>query len=61
MLSILVKSIKTLLSRKKGGPSVNLDTFMATPEHVRELYDHYGTDADVCVGERMMTFFPFTN
>ena len=42
-----------------GRPSINLDTFMAASEHVRELYDHYGTDADVCVGERMMTFFPF--
>ena len=38
-------------------PSVNLDTFMATPEHVRELFTHYGQDADVCVVEGMMGLF----
>lgn len=38
-------------------PSVNLDTFMATPEHVRELFTHYGQDADVCVIEGMMGLF----
>lgn len=38
-------------------PSVNLDTFMATPEHVRELYGRYGSDADVCVVEGMMGLF----
>ena len=25
-------------------PSINLDTFMATPEHIRELFVHYGAD-----------------
>ena len=38
-------------------PSINLDTFMATPEHVRELFEHYGADADVCVVEGMMGLF----
>ena len=38
-------------------PSINLDTFMATPEHVRELFAHYGQDADVCIVEGMMGFF----
>ncbi len=38
-------------------PSVNLDTFMATPEHVRELFAHYGQDADICVVEGMMGLF----
>ena len=38
-------------------PSVNLDTFMATPEHVRELFTHYGQDADICVVEGMMGLF----
>ena len=38
-------------------PSINLDTFMATPEHVRELFAHYGTDADVCIVEGMMGLF----
>ena len=40
-----------------GRPSINLDTFMATPEHVRELFAHYGNDADVCIVEGMMGLF----
>ena len=40
-----------------GRPSVNLDTFMATEEHVRQLFAHYGADADVCVVEGMMGLF----
>lgn len=40
-----------------GRPSINLDTFMATDEHVRELYDHYGKDADVRIVEGMMGLF----
>ena len=40
-----------------GRPSINLDTFMATPEHVRELFVHYGEDADVCIVEGMMGLF----
>lgn len=40
-----------------GRPSINLDTFMATPEHVQELFAHYGASADVCVVEGMMGLF----
>ena len=40
-----------------GRPSINLDTFMATPAHVRELFAHYGEDADVCIVEGMMGLF----
>ena len=40
-----------------GRPSINLDTFMATPNHVRQLFAHYGADADVCVVEGMMGLF----
>ena len=40
-----------------GRPSINLDTFMATKEHVRELFARYGKDADVCVVEGMMGLF----
>jgi cobyrinic acid a,c-diamide synthase len=40
-----------------GRPSINLDTFMATPEHVRQIYAHYGEDADICVVEGMMGLF----
>jgi len=40
-----------------GRPSVNLDTFMATPDHVRELFHRYGDDADVRIVEGMMGLF----
>ena len=40
-----------------GRPSINLDTFMATPEHVRELFRKYGADADICIVEGMMGLF----
>ena len=40
-----------------GRPSINLDTFMASPEHVSALFAHYGATADVCVVEGMMGFF----
>ena len=40
-----------------GRPSINLDTFMATPEHVRELFHRYGDDADISVVEGMMGLF----
>lgn len=40
-----------------GRPSINLDTFMASTEHVRELYNRYGSDADVCIVEGMMGLF----
>lgn len=38
-------------------PSINLDTFMASPEHVRRLYAHYAEGADACVVEGMMGLF----
>jgi len=37
-------------------PSINLDTFMSTPEHVRELFLRYGKDS-VCIVEGMMGLF----
>ena len=40
-----------------GRPSVNLDTFMITPAHVRALFAHYGTDADICIVEGMMGLY----
>jgi cobyrinic acid a,c-diamide synthase len=40
-----------------GRPSINLDTFMASKEHVRELFAHYGADADICIVEGMMGLF----
>ena len=40
-----------------GRPSINLDTFMASKEHVKELFAHYGADADMCIVEGMMGLF----
>ena len=40
-----------------GRPSINLDTFMASPAHVRALFSRYGGGADVCVVEGMMGLF----
>ena len=40
-----------------GHPSVNLDTFMTTPAHVRALFTHYGADADICIVEGMMGLY----
>ena len=40
-----------------GRPSINLDTFMASAEHVRTLFAHYGADADVGIVEGMMGLF----
>lgn len=40
-----------------GRPSINLDTFMASGEHVRELYARHAVDADVCIAEGMMGMF----
>jgi len=40
-----------------GRPSINLDTFMASADHVRELFVRYGKDADVCIVEGMMGLF----
>ena len=40
-----------------GRPSINLDTFMATPAHVSQLFAHYGADADICIVEGMMGLF----
>ena len=38
-------------------PSVNLDLFMASEEHVRRLYARYAVGADACVVEGMMGMF----
>ena len=40
-----------------GRPSINLDTFMAPKEHVKDLFHDYGADADVCIVEGMMGLF----
>ena len=40
-----------------GRESVNLDTFLASPRHVREIYSRYASDADICVTEGVMGLF----
>ena len=40
-----------------GNVSVNLDTWLASEEHVRSLYHSYGKDADVCVVEGVMGLY----
>ena len=40
-----------------GRPSINLDTFMVSKEHVPELFALYGADTDICIVEGMMGLF----
>ena len=40
-----------------GRPSVNLDTFMASPEHVSAIYEHYSEGSDMRIVEGMMGLF----
>ncbi len=40
-----------------GRPSINLDTFMASGQHVQELFLNYGSQADLCIVEGMMGLF----
>lgn len=50
--------IDTLFHQMASGrESVNLDTFMASPEHVKHLFQHYSADADVCVVEGAMGLY----
>ena len=38
-------------------PSINLDPFMATPEHLCQLFSHYSSGADISIVEGMMGLF----
>ena len=40
-----------------GQTSYNLDTFLASQDHVRELYDRYSRQADICITEGVMGLF----
>lgn len=40
-----------------GRPSVNLDSFFASPDHLRHLFNHYSEGADMCIVEGMMGLF----
>ena len=50
--------IDTLFHRQAAGRgSVNLDGYMSSPEHVTNLFHHYGQEADVRVVEGVMGLF----
>ncbi len=40
-----------------GRESVNLDTYMSSPEHVKEIFERYSADADVSIVEGVMGMF----
>ena len=40
-----------------GHESVNLDTWLGTEDHVKQLYQSYGENADVCVVEGVMGLY----
>ncbi|MDR1090969.1 MAG: cobyrinate a,c-diamide synthase [Prevotella sp.] len=40
-----------------SNPSVNLDLFLSSTEHVRHLYNKYATDKDVCIAEGVMGLY----
>ena len=41
--------------------SVNLDTVMSSPEHVKQIFEHYSKGADVCVVEGVMGLYDGRN
>lgn len=50
--------IDTMFHRLASGrESINLDTFMASENHAKELFHRYGADADVSVVEGVMGLF----
>lgn len=44
-----------------GKQSINLDTFMMSEQHVKEIYLKYGKDAHVCITEGVMGLFDGAN
>lgn len=40
-----------------GQSSYNLDTFMASPDHIQEIYARYSQGADICITEGVMGLF----
>ena len=40
-----------------GSDSINLDTFLASEAHVRQLFARYASGSDVCVVEGVMGMF----
>lgn len=44
-------------STAAGRDSINLDRYMMSDAHIRQLYDHYSANADVCITEGVMGLF----
>lgn len=44
-----------------GKPSINLDTFMMSSNHVREIYSKYGKNSDISIVEGVMGLFDGAN
>ncbi|MCM1221905.1 MAG: cobyrinate a,c-diamide synthase [Lachnospiraceae bacterium] len=44
-------------TKATGNPSINLDTFMSSEHHVKELFTRYGGDKDVAIVEGVMGMF----
>lgn len=44
-------------SKASGKTSINLDTFMMSKDHVKEIYQKYGAEADVLLTEGVMGLF----
>ena len=40
-----------------NAPSYNLDSFFASPDHIRNLYAEHSQNADICIVEGMMGLF----
>src|SRR5258708_39036528 len=40
-----------------GRDSINLDRYMMSDTHIRELYDRHGSAADICITEGVMGLF----
>ena len=40
-----------------GCESVNLDTWFASERHIKQVFEHYGQQADVCVVEGVMGLY----
>lgn len=50
--------IDTMFHRlASGNESVNIDTFMSSESHIRQIYDRYGATADIRIVEGVMGMF----
>lgn len=40
-----------------GSASINIDSYLASEEHVKQIYNHYSAGSDACIVEGMMGLF----